>query len=58
METPLPLQRISVFMPQRMRDEELTAIFVARQDLLAELLSSMDQESRESIPQHHLIIGR
>ncbi|PMD86653.1 hypothetical protein BWI97_26195 [Siphonobacter sp. BAB-5405] len=58
MEAPLPLQRISVFMPQRMRDEELTAIFVARQDLLAELISSLDQESKESIPQHHLIIGQ
>ena len=55
---PLQLQRISVFMPQRLRDDEIERLFIMRQDIFQTLLDSIKSEKATSIPQHHLIIGQ
>ncbi|SOD98409.1 ATP-binding protein [Spirosoma fluviale] len=55
---PLQLQRISVFMPQRLRDDEIERLFIMRQDVFHTLLDSIKSEKAASIPQHHLIIGQ
>ncbi|MBN8822453.1 MULTISPECIES: ATP-binding protein [unclassified Spirosoma] len=54
----LQLQRISVFMPQRLRDDEIERLFIMRQDVFHTLLDSIKTEKETSIPQHHLIIGQ
>lgn len=51
-------QRISIFMPQRMSDDEVENLFVVRQDILEYLIRSLNGESSGSIPQHHLLIGQ
>ncbi|GAB3989842.1 hypothetical protein GCM10028807_15620 [Spirosoma daeguense] len=57
-QEPLQLQRISVFMPQRLRDDEIERLFIMRQDVFHTLLDSIKSEKATSIPQHHLIIGQ
>ena len=55
---PLPLQRISVFMPQRLRDDEIERLFIMRGELFQTLIESIRSEGVGGIPQHHLLIGQ
>lgn len=55
---PLPLQRISVFMPQRLSDEEVERLFIMRSELFHTLIDSIRSEETGGIPQHHLLIGQ
>lgn len=55
---PLPLQRISVFMPQRLSDDEVERLFIMRGELFQTLIDSIRSEGRGGIPQHHLLIGQ
>lgn len=55
---PLPLQRISVFMPQRLRDDEVERLFIMRGELFQTLIDSIQSERVGGIPQHHLLIGQ
>ena len=51
-------QRISVFMPQRMSTNEIEMLFIVRKEILEDILSSINNEEFDSIPQHHLLIGQ
>lgn len=55
---PLPLQRISVFMPQRLSDDEVERLFIMRGELFQTLIDSIRSEGVGGIPQHHLLIGQ
>ena len=55
---PLPLQRISVFMPQRLSDDEVERLFIMRGELFQTIIDSIRSEEAGGIPQHHLLIGQ
>jgi tetratricopeptide (TPR) repeat protein len=54
----LSLNRISIYMPHRLNDEELIQGFIARNDVFEALIESLSDETPDSIPQHYLIIGQ
>lgn len=54
----LPMQRLSIFMPSRLSDDEIKLLFYARKDIFDSLLDSLIHEEKDSIPQHHLIVGQ
>ncbi|MEZ0483546.1 tetratricopeptide repeat protein [Fibrella aquatica] len=57
-QEPLPLQRISVFMPQRLSDDEVERLFIMRAELFQTIIDSIQSEGLDGIPQHHLLIGQ
>ncbi len=54
----LPMQRLSIFMPSRLSDDEIKLLFYARKDIFNSLIDSLSHEEKGSIPQHHLIVGQ
>jgi len=58
METPVNLNQIGLYNPQRQSDEVTKLLFVIRQKQFELLLNKIVQEKRNSIPQHYLIIGQ
>ncbi|WP_428656827.1 AAA family ATPase [Runella sp.] len=54
----LPMQRLSIFMPSRLSDDEIKLLFYARKDIFDSLIDSLSHEEKGSIPQHHLIVGQ
>jgi len=58
METPISLNQIGLYNPQRQSAEVTEALFVARQKHFELLLNRIVQEKENSIPQHYLIIGQ
>jgi len=58
METPISLNQIGLYNPQRQSDEVTEKLFVVRQKQFELLLNKIVQEKKNSIPQHYLIIGQ
>ena len=57
MKTPISLNQIGLYNPQRQSAEVTEALFVVRQKQFELLLDKIVQEKENSIPQHYLIIG-
>ena len=58
METPISLSQIGLYNPQRQSAEVTEALFVVRQKQFELLLNKIALESKNSIPQHYLMIGQ
>ncbi|MCL2312994.1 MAG: tetratricopeptide repeat protein, partial [Firmicutes bacterium] len=58
METPISLNQIGLYNPQRQSDGVTEKLFVVRQKQFELLLNKIVQEKKNSIPQHYLIIGQ
>ena len=58
MKTPISLNQIGLYNPQRQSAEVTEALFVARQKQFEWLLNKIVHEQENSIPQHYLIIGQ
>lgn len=54
----IPLHRLRVYNPSRMTDQEITLLFVVREEILQRLLGDLSGEVPDSRPQHHLLVGQ
>jgi tetratricopeptide (TPR) repeat protein len=54
----LSLNRISVYMPHRLTDEELEAGFIVRTQVFENICEKLLAEKANSIPQHYLVVGQ
>jgi len=54
----LNLAQIGLYNPQRMSDDVVLKVFIVRQNIFENLLGKIKSESKNSIPQHHLITAQ
>lgn len=54
----IELSKIGFFNPGRLSDEEIELSFIARQPDFELIFQSIAEENKNSIPQHHLIVGQ
>jgi len=57
-ETPLRHTQIGIFNPGRLTDEEIERAFISRAAVFRYLFEKIIAEKKDSIPQHHIIIGQ
>lgn len=57
-ETPLRHTQIGIFNPGRLSDEEIERAFISRIAIFQYLFEKIISEKKDSIPQHHIIIGQ
>jgi DNA-binding MarR family transcriptional regulator len=58
METAVSLSQIGLYNPQRQSAELTEKLFVVHQKQFESLMESLNEESPDSIPQHHLILAQ
>jgi len=58
MSTKINLNSIRKYNPGLLKDGDVIANFIARQKTFTKLLDHLKQEGKNSIPQHHIIIGQ
>src|SRR5947207_11539918 len=54
----IPVYRVSLYNPARLKDEEIIAAFHARKPVLERVLADLAGETEQSRAQHHLIVGQ
>jgi tetratricopeptide (TPR) repeat protein len=52
------LSQIGLYNPQRLNDEQVEGLFIARQKIFQFLIEKLNKETPKSIPQHYLIIAQ